>query len=162
MDVIAGGNPGASITLPYGISVRREYDFAVIGREEKKVPDFHYVVDIPGIVRLEEIGMEFRFSLLDRIPAEGGELRAFMDYGIVVPPLVLRNFQPGDRIQPFGMEGRKKLQDVFTDRKIPRGRRRSLPILADAESVLWVPGVVMSERMRVSGSAGNVLSVEKI
>lgn len=163
MDVITGGNPGASIDLPYGISVRREYDFVVIGREKRKVPDFQYVIDIPGVVRLDETGMEFRFSLLDGMPeGASGQWQAFMDYGAVAPPLVLRNFRPGDRIRPFGMEGHRKLQDVFTDRKIPRGLRRSLPILADAQSVLWVPGVVMSERMRISENTGKVLSVEKI
>lgn len=162
-DIITGDNPGASINLPYEITVRREYDYAVIGREEKKKADFQYVIKVPGKIFLKEAGMEFRFALLDSIPKDmGDQWKAFMDYGVVVPPLVFRNFRPGDRIRPLGMEGHRKLQDVFTDRKIPRARRRSVPVLADAESVLWVPGVITSERMRVSGNAGNVLSVEKI
>lgn len=166
LDIMRGNNPGASASLPYGISVRREYDVVIIGPEGAKQPDFHYMVDIPGVLRLKEAGMEFRFSLLDRVPeATKDGSNAFMDFDAVVPPLVFRNYRPGDRIQPFGMEGHKKLQDVFTDRKIPRGRRRCMPVLADAVSVLWVPGVVMSERMRVAGKTGNtlnVLSVEKI
>lgn len=162
-DIIKGNNPGASITLPYSISVRREYDFVVIGREGGKHPEFQYLINVPGVLRLKEAGMEFRFSLIDSVPEEiKDESKTFMDYDVVVPPLVFRNYRPGDRIQPFGMEGHKKLQDVFTDRKIPRGRRRGIPVLADAESVLWVPGVIMSERMRVAGKTGNVLSVEKI
>jgi tRNA(Ile)-lysidine synthase len=163
MNIITGSNPGASINLPYRISVRREYDHVIIGREKRKDPEFQYMIKVPGILLLKETGMEFRFALLDRLPENmNSEWKAFMDYSSVVPPLVFRNFRPGDRIQPFGMDGHKKLQDVFTDRKIPRARRRAIPVLADAESVLWVPGVVMSERMRIAAKTGNVLSVEKI
>ena len=163
LGVITGSDPGSCINLPYGISVRREYDFVFIGREERNDPEFKYIINVPGILILKETGMEFRFALLDRPPEDThGEWKAFMDYSNVVPPLVFRNYRPGDRIQPFGMDGHKKLQDVFTDRKIPRGRRRAIPVLADAESILWVPGVVMSERMRVARNSGNILSVEKI
>ncbi|MDQ5823968.1 MAG: tRNA lysidine(34) synthetase TilS [Chloroflexota bacterium] len=57
--------------------------------------------------------------------------------------LVLRTRGPGDNIQPLGMRGRKKLQDVLVDAKIPREVRAYLPVVAldgtDAE-VLWLPG----------------------
>jgi tRNA(Ile)-lysidine synthase len=164
MDLITGSNPGATLALPYRISVRREYDCAIISRaERKRKREFQYVVHVPGVLRLTEAGMDFRFVLLDRAPdAINREGMVFMDYSKVVPPLMFRNIKPGDRIQPFGMRGRKKLQDVFTDRKIPRARRLDLPVLADAESVLWVPGVIVSERVRVSGETDSVLSVEKI
>ncbi len=170
MDIINGDDPGASVSLPYRITVRREYEYVIIGRleaAEKKGPDYQYVIDVPGVLSVKETGMEFRFALVEvsNVRLAGGtdgEWKAFMDYRNVVPPLVFRNMRPGDRIQPFGMAGHKKLQDVFTDRKVPRARRRAIPVLADAESVLWVPGVVRSERMRLARETSDVLSVEKI
>ncbi len=167
LDIVNGGDPGASISLPYRITARREYECLRIERmeaAERRTPDYSYKVNVPGILRVKEAGMEFMFTIIDKLPDRTpGEWRACMDYRMVVPPLVFRNVRPGDRIRPFGMKsGQKKLQDVFTDRKVPRARRRSTPVLADAESVLWVPGVVRSERMRVSGMASDVLSVEKI
>jgi tRNA(Ile)-lysidine synthase len=55
-------------------------------------------------------------------------------------PLTLRSWQPGDAYRPKGAPGRRKLQDLFTDAKIPRGRRGRVPVLADAAGVLWVAG----------------------
>lgn len=170
-EVIAGSNPSAEICLPYGIFVRREYGNAVIGRAEGKErrsgerPEYNYAIDVPGVLIVKETGMEFRFALLERLPPPEdmrSEWKAFMDFSSVAPPLVIRSMRPGDRIQPFGMKGRRKLQDVLTDRKIPRARRREVPVLADSESVLWVPGVVRSERMRTGGGAGRILGVERI
>jgi tRNA(Ile)-lysidine synthase len=168
---IEGANPSAEICLPYGIFVRREYGYAVIGRADgkgrksKDHPEYNYTIDVPRTLFVREIDMEFRFALLERLPPPEdmrNEWKAFMDFSSVAPPLVIRNLRPGDRIQPFGMKGSKKLQDVLTDRKIPRARRREIPVLADSESVLWVPGIVRSERMRTDGGAGRILSVERI
>jgi len=160
----AGGKePGVSLDLPFGISARREYDFLVIERRPAEGKPFEYAVPIPGTLMLAEAGMAFRFELMHSIPGNFGDSwRAYMDMDKIVHPLVFRNARPGDRIEPFGMEGKKKLQDVFTDTKVPRARRKLIPVLADACSVLWVPGVVSSRRTRVTANTGKVLSVEKI
>ena len=45
--------------------------------------------------------------------------------------LIVRSWQPGDRFQPSGMQGHKKLQDYFVDEKIPASERKQLPIIVD-------------------------------
>ncbi len=54
--------------------------------------------------------------------------------------LYLRRWQPGDRLQPPGMRGSRKLQDIFTDLKIPREQRSRIPLLECRGRVIWVPG----------------------
>jgi len=53
-----------------------------------------------------------------------------------------RTRQPGDYMQPFGMSGRKTLQDVMVDAKIPRGQRGHVPLLAikNKPEIIWIPG----------------------
>ena len=43
--------------------------------------------------------------------------------------LVVRAWRDGDRMRPVGLGGTKSLQDLFTDRKVPRALRRSLPVV---------------------------------
>jgi tRNA(Ile)-lysidine synthase len=52
---------------------------------------------------------------------------------------VVRGRRPGDRIQPRGMRGHKKLQDYYVDRKIPRRHRDAAPLIARGRDVLWTP-----------------------
>lgn len=54
--------------------------------------------------------------------------------------LYLRCWEPGDRLQPPGMRGSRKLQDIFTDLKIPREQRSRIPLLECRRRVIWVPG----------------------
>ncbi len=46
-------------------------------------------------------------------------------------PLFVRSWKAGDRFQPSGMKGHKKLQDFFVDQKIPKRRRHQIPIIVD-------------------------------
>ena len=54
--------------------------------------------------------------------------------------LLVRGRRPGDRIDPFGLSGTKKLQDVFTDGKVPLGQRDGYPLVVRDGEVVWVPG----------------------
>ncbi len=56
-----------------------------------------------------------------------------------------RTRRPGDWMRPKGLGGRKKVQDILVDNKIPRVYRDSLPLIAMDDEVLWIPGVCASE-----------------
>jgi tRNA(Ile)-lysidine synthase len=63
----------------------------------------------------------------------------------------LRHWQPGDRFQPIGMASAVKLQDLFTNQKIPRATRRQLVLATTARGVVfWVEGMRISERFKLT------------
>jgi tRNA(Ile)-lysidine synthase len=61
-------------------------------------------------------------------------------------PLVVRAWREGDRMRPLGLGGTKTLQDLFTDRKVPRALRHSLPVVESDGEIVWVAGVAVDER----------------
>ncbi|MDF0667300.1 MAG: tRNA lysidine(34) synthetase TilS [Nitrospira sp.] len=70
-----------------------------------------------------------------------GKDRILVDADRVSQPLMVRNWLPGDRFHPSGMGGHsKKLQDVFTDLKIPIAARSLIPLVVAPEGILWVVG----------------------
>ena len=90
----------------------------------------------------------------ESLPADANE--AVFDASEVTR-VYIRFPRPGDRIQPLGMVGRKKLQDVFVDAKIPREQRATFMILVDeTEQVLWIPGIVRSARALVDENTKHV------
>lgn len=65
-------------------------------------------------------------------------------------PLTVRPWRPGDRFRPLGAPGERKLQDIFTDRKIPRMERLRLPVVCDSlGKILWVPGLPPADFARL-------------
>ena len=64
----------------------------------------------------------------------------------------MRGWQSGDRIQPLGMEGHKKLQDLFTDLRVPRPWRDRVPLLETEKGIAWVVGHRMSDWAKISSN----------
>ncbi len=88
----------------------------------------------------------------------GGESTAALDAGRVSGPLRVRFRLLGDRIQPLGLDGHKKLQDLFVDRKVPRQERDTVPLVLDADGrIVWVAGHVIAHQARVTASTASVL-----
>ena len=64
--------------------------------------------------------------------------------------LVVRCWKPGDRYEPLGAPGSQKLQDLFTDRKIPRVERKKLPIVCLPDGrIIWCPGLPPLEALKI-------------
>ena len=82
-----------------------------------------------------------------------------LDADRLQPPLTLRAWQPGDAYRPAGSPGRRKLQDLFTDAKVPRARRRCLPVLTDAAGVLWVAGFRPDGRVAATAATTRPLTL---
>lgn len=74
-------------------------------------------------------------------------------------PLIVRSWEPGDRIRPLGMSGSRKLQDLFVDQKVPRDRRASIPVLVCRGQVIWVPGYRIARGWEVEGPVSPSLRV---
>ena len=73
-------------------------------------------------------------------------------------PLIVRSWRPGDVIRPLGLGGRKKLQDLFVDRKVTRTDRQTVPIVADSKmGIVWVVGHTVAEEFRVGSETPSVL-----
>lgn len=77
--------------------------------------------------------------------------REFFDADAVGNRIVLRHWQPGDRFQPIGMASTVKLQDWFTNRKVPRARRHELIVATTVRGqIFWVEGQRVSEGFKLT------------
>jgi len=124
----------------------REYDQAYIGPSPSgQFPYSCLVAEIPCSLQLGESGWRMEAERIEG--SNGGTLpnrrwEACFDATALAMPLTIRTRQPGDRMQPSGLNGTKKVQDMFVDAKIPRTERDGWPIVADAEGrIVWIPGL---------------------
>ena len=81
----------------------------------------------------------------------------YVDRDKIQGELVVRNRRDGDRFQPLGMKGTKKLKDYFIDRKIPRDERDAIPLVVDEHNIIWVAGHQINENYKVTQNTKNVL-----
>jgi tRNA(Ile)-lysidine synthase len=78
-------------------------------------------------------------------------LQVMVDASGIGSQLIVRYRRPGDRLQPLGAPGRRKVQDVLVDRKVPRDDRDILPIVTTVSGeIVWVAGEVLADPFRVT------------
>jgi tRNA(Ile)-lysidine synthase len=73
--------------------------------------------------------------------------------------LTVRAWREGDRMRPAGLGGTKTLQDLFTDRKVPRALRHSLPVVESEGEIVWVAGVAVDEGYKATNQETDVVSL---
>ena len=71
--------------------------------------------------------------------------------------VTVRVAKPGDRMDPYGMEGSKKLQDIFTDLKIPKAQRDQWPVVECGEEIIWMPGYRIARGWELSSDSESAL-----
>lgn len=86
---------------------------------------------------------------------------AYLDYGKLTFPLHLRRWKEGDVFVPFGMKGRKKLSDYFSDHKFSRIEKENAWILCSGDQIVWLVGERSDNRFRLEKTTKTVLIIER-
>ncbi len=170
LDRLAHGQSGWTIVCN-GVRVGQEYDRLVIcSCEEMHQPRRDsgmsvMALSIPGEVVWLPTGHRFSLSResFPEMNSQAHHLEIYLDPARFTPELMLRSWMPGDIFCPKGLGGRqKKIQDFFSDLKLPRSQRNKVPLLVAPEGIVWVAGLRADERFQVSSSTTSVVMARMI
>lgn len=104
-------------------------------------------LEIPGTTKYEFGEIECK---LHKTPPKKG---IYFDYSKTDSPLFVRGKISGDRFNPFGLKGTKKLQDYFTDKKIPQHKRSEIPIITTGKGkIVAVGDMTIDDNYKISES----------
>ncbi|MEW6544162.1 MAG: tRNA lysidine(34) synthetase TilS [Nitrospirota bacterium] len=176
LDRIAAGRSGNRLILS-GVHVTRVHDrirFEPAAREAETIrisgkPDGGVVLSLPVPSSLcwPPTGQRVAAFLRDAGEPEPGGTgagpgsRALLDADRLSLPLTVRSWIHGDAFCPSGMGGKKKkLQDYFTDMKLSRRDRATVPLITAPEGILWVGGYRADHRFRLTPGTKRVLVLE--
>lgn len=147
--------------LPDGILVYGDGKTLTVSRERltEKVEPFRYAVLVPGETTIPEIGLLVRATEETALGPTGPEI-AYVDQDSLGRDIVVRNKLPGDRFQPLGLAGTKKLQDYFVDEKVPQEKRDAVPVFESAGRIIWLGGLRLDDRSKVTATTRRILKLE--
>ena len=115
--------------------------------------------EIPGVLVLREHGVKIRVQVVspdhfdkDRL----GGAQVALDADRLGTRVQVRSLRPGDRFQPLGMEGHKKLSDFLIDAKWPKISRDEVLVLARGEEIAWVAPLRSSHAFRIKSTTRRI------
>ncbi len=156
--LIQDGSTGRQEMLSGGVLLRLEHHYLVArnpSHESQVNTSATDTLDLPGTV--EWMG----YSITGRPAPQKGRRRRYrtddwcerIDITRVQGPLRITKRHSGDVMRPLGMSGHKKVKDIMIDRKIPVSLRDCWPVVRDAQGIVWLPGLRVSDRVRITDSS---------
>ena len=158
--VLKGERPNLSATFPKGIYVKKTYGKIAFTKKREVLPvEGHYRVS-PGRNTIESLGLTLEVNEMDEQsgPIPIAPNIAYFDLE-KLGGLSVRTFKAGDRFVPFGMSQAVKIKDFFIGRKIPKEKRRRVPLLLSNHDIIWVVGYRIDERYKVTKETNHVMKV---
>ena len=154
------------VSVGASVSVSRDAKGMVSVREHWGTEfDEHELIvklDKPGHVIFGGVKFNWQFGTGRKTPksstSSGKSGREFFDANKVGKEIVLRHWRPGDRFHPIGFKSATKLQDQFTNKKIPRERRHQSIVAAAGGEIFWVEGLRISEKFKLTPGTKRVLA----
>ena len=152
---------GSMLHLPGGLRLAVEQVSAYLYLEDAYA-SMQHAIPLRGIspigIPSETVVGEWRFTT-DRISTASGspmpsDTDVFVErFGgnVDVASLGVRCREPGDRFQPLGMSGTKKLKDFMIDEKVPSSHRDGVPLVVTSQGIAWVVGWRIAEWAKVEG-----------
>jgi len=151
---LAGRPEGGAVELGGGVAALCESGHVRFVAGAIDAAPSPVALGLPGRARVG--AWEVRAELHPAPVEPAGPDLATLDAATLDGTLEVRTWRDGDRMRPLGMRGTKTLQDLFTDHRVPRSLRGTLPIVTVDGEVAWVAGVAVSDNFRLEPTAENV------
>ena len=156
--------PSGSLHFPKGLYIQKSYNKCLISYEEKLGNnEFEHRLVVPGIVTLEKGKIIAKLFHTKPDIALTKNVCLCDAKGLTGDSLIVRTRKRGDRMTVFGMQGTKKLKDIFIDAKVEQDERDSWPIITTSEdTIIWIPGIKRSNVCLISEETKRFLLIQYI
>lgn len=165
LEALARPGPGRVVELGSGLVVTMGYTtFTIAPPVRTPGPVEPVPLAIPGLTPVPALEGAMYASVygvaeLPARPEQFRGLRAVCDLDRTGSTLTVRNRRPGDRVRPLGMAHEKKLQDVLVNARVPRQARDRLPLVASPQHIIWVVGLCLDDRVKVTDQTERILEL---
>lgn len=160
-------NVGKKVSLPYELEARRTYGGILFARktEAGKLLLEKAILKEPVLLHMDGPTYIPGGKIISRKFAYQGEeipektYTKWFDYGKIKKKLCIRPGMEGDFLIVNREGNKKKLNRYFVDHKVPREDRNKILLIAEENEILWVLGMRISEKYKVTNETKEILEL---
>ena len=154
------GQVSKKINLPYNLIAVKEYDGVIIKKAENKQQDFKekVLIDKGRIFKDDTVEIVSENNGFNRENIKELVYTKWLDYD-KIDKLILRTRAKGDYIVIDDNGRKKKLKEYFINEKIKKEDRDTMPLLADGNHIVWIPGYRISAYYKVTPETKNIIRI---
>lgn len=127
------------IDLPNNKEIVKEYNKLII--KDKTSDIKNYKIEFNDKIEIENL-------IIEKIESEDDDSNSVcrLNSKDITLPLYIRNREDGDYIILKGSNNRKKIKEIFIEKKLPLNKRNNYPLLVDSNNnIIWIPNIKKSK-----------------
>lgn len=131
--------PNIKIDLPNNKEIVKEYNKLII--KDKTSDIKNYKIEFNDKIEIENL-------IIEKIASEDDDSNSVcrLNSKDITLPLYIRNREDGDYIILKGSNNRKKIKEIFIEKKLPLNKRNNYPLLVDSNNnIIWIPNIKKSK-----------------
>jgi len=138
LNLINNPKPNLKQNLPLNKVLYKEYNKIYIKNKEDK--NKNYKIELKNNISINN----YNFKIIDKEDIDDNSICRINTKDIKLP-LYFRNRKNGDFIILKGNNNKKKIKEIFIEKKLPISIRNEYPILVDSEdNIIWIPNIKKS------------------
>lgn len=136
----------------------KDRDYLIITTREMPKSNFFYINK--GDEKITNpIELDIHLLPISEVEITKDKNTAFFDADTIEYPLLLRTWLKGDMFYPFGMNGKKKISDYYTDKKYSLTQKENTYLLLSGNAIIWIVGERSDNRYRITKNTQKVLKI---
>ena len=142
INLINNNKPNSFLNLPQNYQAKKIYKTLYIEKINTNSSTKEYLIQVENKpINIDKI----EIKKIDNTLEDGNNICRLNSKNIAMP-IYIRNKRSGDYIEVLGLNGKKKISDIFIEKKIPKDIRDTYPLLVDSnDNVLWIPNIKKSK-----------------
>jgi len=151
---------GQKVDLPGKLIAQKERGMIIINNKTKKTENVLLTVK-PN----KEVDLNSKKIFIKKINKQGkyrlsrNRNLEFISGDEIKGNFKIRNWTAGDKFYPIGLKGSKKISDYLTEQKIPNYRRKDQLVLTNNNKIVWVLGLRLDDRFKITSQTKKVYSI---
>ncbi len=148
-----------------GMTLKRESGRLALEEAGLDKIKFEYLWSAQQPLEIRELGLKFAGKKMKRADSLLGfddQKKAFLDLKKLEFPLLVRNRREGDRYQPLGAPGKRKVKEMMRAKRLPISQRGKRPVFLSGGEIVWILGLPVSERFKLKEGTGEVFVIERL
>ncbi len=140
LDLIYSKKANSFVNLPNDVIANKCYNMLELKRDVLEITNYE--------IEFDEYATLPNGHVIERVldTSDNSNSICRLNSSEITLPLIVRTRRLGDKMAVKGMDGTKKIKDIFIDSKINLTERDSWPIVVDSKGkVVWIPGVKKSK-----------------
>ena len=139
-DLIKSDKKNTFIDLPGNIKLIKKYNVLEFSVDNNNTIDYCIELCNENILPNSD-----KIEIIDNTDSDSNYICRINNADVKLP-LYIRNRKEGDKISVKGLNGSKKVKDIFINSKIIKKERDEWPLLVDSNNnVIWIPGIKKSK-----------------